>query len=108
MTNIHNTAIISSKAKIGDNVSIGPYCNIDGDVTIRDNVTLISHISISGSTTIGENTKIWPFSVIGSEPQDLKYDGEKPPEHHLAVAKIQRMFFDSFNITTKIFFPKKA
>ena len=77
MTDIHNTAIINPKAKIGDNVSIGPYCNIDGDVTIRDNVTLVSHISISGFTTIGENTKIWPFSVIGSEPQDLKYDSEE-------------------------------
>ncbi len=77
MTDIHNTAIINPKAKIGDNVSIGPYCNIDGDVTIRDNVTLVSHISISGSTTIGENTKIWPFSVIGSEPQDLKHNSEE-------------------------------
>ena len=77
MTNIHDTAIISPNVKIGDNVSIGPYCNIDGDVTIKDNVILISHISISGSTTIGENTKIWPFSVIGSEPQDLKYDSEE-------------------------------
>ena len=52
MTDIHDTAIINPKVKIGDNVSIGPYCNIDGDVTIRDNVTLVSHISISGSTTI--------------------------------------------------------
>ena len=76
MTNIHETSIISPDVKIGDNVSIGPYCNINGDVSIKDNVTLISHISISGSTTIGENTKIWPFSVIGSEPQDLKYDSE--------------------------------
>ena len=48
MTNIHDTAIISANVKIGDNVSIGPYCNIDGDITINDNVTLISHISISG------------------------------------------------------------
>ena len=77
MTDIHDTVIISPKAKIGNNVSIGPYCNIDGNVTIRDNVTLVSHISISGSTTVGENTKIWPFSVIGSEPQDLKYDSEE-------------------------------
>ena len=32
--------------------------------------------------------------------KNSKYDREKPPEHQLAVAKIQRMFFDSFNITT--------
>ena len=35
MTNIHDTAIISPNTKIGENVSIGPYCNIDGDVTIK-------------------------------------------------------------------------
>ena len=64
MTDIHDTAIINPKVKIGDNVSIGPYCNIDGDVTIRDNVTLVSHISISGSTTIGENTKICLFLLL--------------------------------------------
>ena len=76
MTKIHDTALISSSVKIGENVIIGPFCNIYGDVSIGDNVTLLSHISISGHTTIGEGTKIWPFSVIGSEPQDLKYDNE--------------------------------
>ena len=47
MTDIHNTAIINPKAKIGDNVSIGPYCNIDGDVTIRDNVTPVSYTHLT-------------------------------------------------------------
>jgi len=76
MTKIHDTALVSSSVKIGENVIIGPFCNISGDVSIGDNVTLLSHISISGHTIIGEGTKIWPFSVIGSEPQDLKYDNE--------------------------------
>ena len=76
MTKIHDTAIISSSVKVGKDVTIGPFCNIYGDVTIGDKVTLLSHISVTGRTTIGEGTKIWPFSVIGSEPQDLKYDDE--------------------------------
>ena len=76
MTKIHDTALVSSSVKMGENVIIGPFCNIYGDVSIGDNVTLLSHISVSGHTTIGEGTKIWPFSVIGSEPQDLKYDNE--------------------------------
>ena len=76
MNKIHETSIVSSSAKIGENVSIGPYCKIDKEVTIADNVTILSHVSISGKTYIGDSTKIWPFAVIGSEPQDMKYDGE--------------------------------
>ena len=76
MNKIHETSIVSSSSKIGENVSIGPYCKIDKEVTIADNVTILSHVSISGKTYIGDSTKIWPFAVIGSEPQDMKYDGE--------------------------------
>ena len=32
--------------------------------------------------------------------ENLKHDKEKPPEHYLIIAKIQRVFMDSFNITT--------
>ena len=76
MTNIHETSIVDNSAKIGQNVFIGPYCIIGKNVEISDNVKLYSHVTISGKTVIGEGTNIWPFSVIGSEPQDLKYDGE--------------------------------
>ena len=76
MTNVHETSIVDNSAKIGQNVFIGPYCIIGKNVEISDNVKLYSHVTISGKTVIGEGTKIWPFSVIGSEPQDLKYDGE--------------------------------
>ena len=48
MTKIHDTAIISSSVKVGKDVTIGPFCNIYGDVTIADKVTLLSHISVSG------------------------------------------------------------
>ena len=40
MTKIHDTAIISSSVKVGKDVTIGPFCNIYGDVTIGDKVTL--------------------------------------------------------------------
>ena len=48
-------------------------------LTIEDNVKLIIKCSCSGkSTTIcSENTKVWPFTVLGGEPQDLKFKGEK-------------------------------
>ena len=73
---IHPRAIISSKAKIGENTKIGPFCVVGCDVTIEDNVTLHPHVIVDGITHIGEGTEIYPFASIGCPPQDLKYLGE--------------------------------
>jgi len=76
MTKIHSAAIIDSSVELGEGVSIGPFCVISGQVKIGDGVEVISNTVITGNTTIGENTKIFPFSSIGHQPQDLKYKGE--------------------------------
>ena len=73
---IHNSSIISKKAKIGSNVKIGPFCNIGDFVELNDNVELISNVHIEGNTKIGKGTKIFPFASIGTTPQDLKYKNE--------------------------------
>ena len=74
---IHKTAIVDVKAKISDNVEIGPYCFIGPGVEIGTGSVLHSHINIVGNTKIGNNNQIYPFSSIGTPPQDLKYKGEK-------------------------------
>ena len=74
---IHKTAIIDPKSKISSNVSIGPYSVIGPDVEIDENTIIYSHVSISGHTKIGKRNKIYPFASIGSDPQDLKYNGEE-------------------------------
>ena len=72
---IHPTAIIDSKAKISENVHIGPYCVIGPNVEINENTEIQSHVNISGHTKIGKGNKIYPFVSI-NDPQDLKYNGE--------------------------------
>ncbi len=74
---IHKTAIVDKKAKISDKVEIGPYCIIGPEVEIGNNSVLHSHVNIVGNTKIGDNNQIYPFSSIGTPPQDLKYKGEK-------------------------------
>ena len=74
---IHKTAIIDSKAKIFENVSIGPYCVIGPNVEIGEGSEIQSHVCIVGNTKIGKNNKIYPFASIGNNPQDLKYNGEQ-------------------------------
>ncbi|GAQ94779.1 UDP-N-acetylglucosamine acyltransferase [Thermodesulfovibrio aggregans] len=77
MSQIHKTAIVSSKAEIDEGAVIGPYCIIGDDVKIGKGTRLMSHVQIEGITEIGENCTIFPFTTIGFPPQDLKYRGEK-------------------------------
>jgi len=74
---IHASAIVADGATLGKGCRIGPYCVVGPDVMLANNVVLDSHIAIAGKTSIGEGTRIWPFASIGSEPQDLKFDGEQ-------------------------------
>ena len=74
---IHKSSIIDKKAKVSNNVKVGAYSNIGPDVEIGENVEIHSHVNIVGCTKIGEGTKIYPFASIGTDPQDLKYKGEK-------------------------------
>ena len=74
---IHKTCIIDSKAKISKTAKIGPYTIIGPNVEIEDEVEIYSHVNIVGYTKVGIATKIFPFASIGTQPQDLKYKGEK-------------------------------
>ena len=74
---IHHTAIISKNAKIDSTTTIGPYCVVGENVIIGKNNNFISHVSITGNTTVADNNIFYPFSSIGSNPQDLKFNKEK-------------------------------
>ena len=75
---IHNTAIIHPKAKLADNVTVGPYSIIGEGVTLEAGIEIQSSVVIDGNTTVGKNTQVFTGAVIGSIPQDRKYNkGEK-------------------------------
>ena len=76
MTAIHPTAIVESGARLGEEVTIGPYCIVGPEVELGEGISLTSHVVVAGRTTIGPNTRIYPFASIGHPPQDLKYKGE--------------------------------
>jgi UDP-N-acetylglucosamine acyltransferase len=76
MADIHPSAVIDEHAELADDVTIGPFCHVGANVAIGAGTTLMSHVAVHGRTTIGAGNTIWPFSTIGSDPQDLKYHGE--------------------------------
>ena len=74
---VDQTSFISDSVKLANNVKIGPYCYLNGKITIGENTELKSHVVISGNTEIGKNNIFYSFSNIGCDPQDLKYKGEE-------------------------------
>ncbi|GAB4537050.1 MAG: acyl-ACP--UDP-N-acetylglucosamine O-acyltransferase [Thermodesulfovibrionia bacterium] len=73
---IHLTAQIAKDAGLSEGVEIGPYCIIGEGVKIGRNTRLLSNVVIEHAE-IGDNCTIYPFTVIGLPPQDLKYKGER-------------------------------
>ncbi len=76
MNNIHPTALIDKNVEIGKNVAIGPNVCIKSGVKIGDNTYINANAYIDSYTTIGKNCKIFPSAVLGTVPQDLKFQGE--------------------------------
>ncbi|MCD5401112.1 acyl-ACP--UDP-N-acetylglucosamine O-acyltransferase [candidate division NPL-UPA2 bacterium] len=74
---IHPTAIIHPGARLAPGVEIGPYTSIGENVSLGPGTIVGDHAFIDGWTSIGEGNRIFPGAVIGTEPQDLKYKGEK-------------------------------
>ncbi|MBD3307757.1 acyl-ACP--UDP-N-acetylglucosamine O-acyltransferase [candidate division KSB3 bacterium] len=81
---IHNLAVVHKHAYIGENVTIGPFAVIGEHAVIGNDCTIGSHVVIDGWTEIGEACTFHTGAVIGSPPQDLKYQGE---ETRLVIGK---------------------
>jgi UDP-N-acetylglucosamine acyltransferase len=76
-TFVHSTALVDSSAQIGQGVWIGPHCIIEGDTQIGDNTVLEANVLVKSGTSIGQRCRVWPNVILGHEPQDMKYRGEK-------------------------------
>jgi len=75
MTSIHPSAVVHSKAQIGDGCVIGPFCVVGENVVLGPRCRLHSHVVIDGHTTVGQGNEIFPFASIGLQTQDLKWKG---------------------------------
>ena len=75
MSNISDKAVISPKAKIGNNVTIYPFVYIEDDVVVGDGCVLYPNVSLMNGTRLGKDNKIHQNSVISAIPQDFRYNG---------------------------------
>ncbi len=74
---IHPTAVIGQSAILGEGVTVGPYSVIEDDVEIGDGTAIWPHVHIASGARIGSSCRIHSGAVLATEPQDLKFSGEK-------------------------------
>lgn len=72
MGTTHRSAVISSTARLGSNLSIGPFCVIEDDVEIGDRCQLAAGVVIKRGTRIGEGNEICEGAVLGGRPQHVR------------------------------------
>ncbi|MCM1483653.1 MAG: acyl-ACP--UDP-N-acetylglucosamine O-acyltransferase [Muribaculaceae bacterium] len=70
-------AHVDPSAKLGQNVKIHPFAFIDADVEIGDGCEIMPYTSIISGTRMGKNNKVYQGSIIGADPQDFRWNGEK-------------------------------
>ncbi len=71
------TAVVSPGARLAADVVIGPYAVVGDDVELGAGTTVGAHAQLEGPAILGERNRVFPHAVIGFEPQDLKYRGER-------------------------------
>jgi UDP-N-acetylglucosamine acyltransferase len=74
---IHSTAVIGARARLGGGVRVGPYAVIEDDTEIGDDCEIGAHAVIKKFTRLGKNNRIFEHVVLGGEPQDVKFEEEK-------------------------------
>jgi UDP-N-acetylglucosamine acyltransferase len=74
---IHESAIISASAKLGERVTIGPYAVIEDEVDVGDDCEIAAHAVIKKFTKLGQRNRVFENAVLGGEPQDVKFKNER-------------------------------
>jgi UDP-N-acetylglucosamine acyltransferase len=76
-TQIHPTAIIDPSARLGEGVEIGPWAMLGPQVTVGDGCRLGPRSRLVRNVVLAERVSVGDGTIIGGDPQDLKFKGEE-------------------------------
>src|SRR3990172_5322071 len=74
---IASSAIVSPKARIAENVFVGPFSIIEDEVEIGAGTRLDSHVVIKNYTTLGRDNHLHMGVLLGSDPEDRNFQGPR-------------------------------
>ncbi|MEJ2202487.1 MAG: acyl-ACP--UDP-N-acetylglucosamine O-acyltransferase [Gemmatimonadota bacterium] len=75
-TAVHPTAIVDTDAELGQGVVVGPWAIVGPRVRVGDGTDIGPRVLIERDTAVGEDCRIANGAVLGTDPQDLKFQGE--------------------------------
>ncbi len=76
-TTVHPTAIVDPDAVLGAGVEVGPFAIIGPNVTIGDGCRIGPRVTLERNVRLAAGVSIGAGSILGGDPQDLKYRGEE-------------------------------
>ncbi|MGA2150189.1 MAG: acyl-ACP--UDP-N-acetylglucosamine O-acyltransferase, partial [Bryobacteraceae bacterium] len=71
------TARIHPEAIVGPGVHVGEYCVIESDVSIGAGCVLEPYVYVKRWTTLGERNEISAGTVLGTDPLDKSFTGQR-------------------------------
>ena len=74
---VHPTALVDASAQLGAGVDIGAFAIVGPNCVIGDGSVVSARASLARNVTLGTNVKIGVGTVLGGDPQDLKFKGEE-------------------------------
>jgi UDP-N-acetylglucosamine acyltransferase len=77
MAGIHSTAVVDKRAELGEGVVVGPYAVVSGPAVIGADTTIGPYSLLDGAVELGRGCRIFSHAVLGTIPQDLKFEGEE-------------------------------
>lgn len=76
-TTVHPTAIVSPRARLGERVTIGPWARVGDGCEVGDGCVIAAGAALERNVTLGAGVKVGSGSILGGDPQDLKFRGEE-------------------------------
>ncbi|HJQ20179.1 MAG TPA: acyl-ACP--UDP-N-acetylglucosamine O-acyltransferase [Gemmatimonadaceae bacterium] len=74
---IHPTAIVSRRAEVAAGVKVGPYAMIGDGCVVATGCVIGPHAVLEQNVHLSTNVKVGVGTVLGGDPQDLKFKGEE-------------------------------
>lgn len=74
---VHETAIVDSGAVLEAGVEIGPFAVVGPGVRLGTNTRVGPRVLIERNTIVGAGCQVANGAVLGTDPQDMKYEGEE-------------------------------
>lgn len=75
MSRIHPQAYVDPSAELADDVIVGPHCYVGAKVVLGEGCVLRNNATVAGGAICGRHNIFFAGSVVGEDPQDLKYRG---------------------------------